>query len=77
MQFFERRELSGNAFDAIGQLRGSSLLSAIGRISTSADMVAPAGSSSSRKVPRMAWEPTTITSGWPMIWQAVRMACSS
>ena len=25
----------------------------------------------------MDWEPTTITSGLPMIWHAVRIACSS
>jgi hypothetical protein len=25
----------------------------------------------------MDWEPTTITSGLPTIWHAVRMACSS
>jgi hypothetical protein len=25
----------------------------------------------------MDWEPTTITAGLPMIWQAVRIACSS
>jgi hypothetical protein len=51
----------------------SSLLSAIGRMTISADMVASAGSWSSRKVPRMEWEPTTITAGVPMIWQAVRI----
>jgi hypothetical protein len=46
-------------------------------MSISTDMVASAGSWSSRKVPRMDWERTMITSGLPMIWQAVRMACSS
>ena len=25
----------------------------------------------------MDWEPTTITSGLPVIWHAVRIACSS
>jgi len=29
------------------------------------------------RVPRIAWDPTTITSDFPMIWQAVRIACSS
>jgi hypothetical protein len=40
-------------------------------------VLASAGSWSSRKVPRMDWEPTTITSGLPIIWHAVRIACSS
>src|SRR5690349_266864 len=55
----------------------SVLSSAIGRISISTDLVASAGSCPSRKVPRMDWEPTIITSGLPMIWHAVRIACSS
>jgi hypothetical protein len=42
----------------------------MGRMSISTDLVASAGSWSSRKVPRMDWEPTTITSCLPMIWHA-------
>jgi hypothetical protein len=52
-------------------------LPAMGRMSISTDLVASAGSWSSRKVPRMDWEPATITLRLPMIWRAVRMACSS
>jgi hypothetical protein len=60
-----------------GEALGLGVVVGDGRMSISTDMVASAGSWSSRKVPRMDWEPTTITSGLPMIWHAVRIACSS
>jgi DNA-binding HxlR family transcriptional regulator len=67
VQFLECGELARDALDQVSKTRLSSLLSAIGRMSTSTDMVASAGSSSSRKHPRIACEPTTITSGRSMI----------
>ena len=63
VQFLECGELARDALDQVSKTRRLiTLLSAIGRMSTSTDMVASAGSASSRKVPRIACEPTTITS---------------
>jgi hypothetical protein len=50
----------------------SALVLAMGRMSTSIDIVAAAGSCDSSYVPRIACEPTTTTSGCWMIWQAAR-----
>jgi hypothetical protein len=77
VEFLEWGEFARDPFDYVREAGGSSLSPAIGRMSISADIVASGGSWSSRKVPRMDWEPTTITAGLPMIWQAVRIACSS
>ena len=77
VELLERGEFPGDAFDEVRESLGPSVVSAMGRMSISTDMIASVGSWSSRKVPRIDWEPTTITSGLPVIWHAVRMACSS
>jgi hypothetical protein len=77
VQFLECGGLARDALDQVSKTRR--LVVAVGdrQDATSTDMVASAGSSSSRKLPKIACEPTTITSGRSMIWQAVRMACSN
>src|SRR5207344_2681712 len=72
VQFLECRELARDALDQVSMTRR--LVVAVGdrQVSTSTDMVASAGSSSSRKLPRIACEPTTISSRRSN-WQAVRM----
>ena len=77
VEFLERGELSGDAFDEVREAfrlgvvvgdREDVDLDRHGRLG---------GKLRSSKVPRIDWEPTTITSGCWMIWQAVRIACSS
>src|SRR4051794_11358562 len=51
--------------------------SCIGAMSTSMDIVASAGSSSSPKLPRIAWLPITNTRSAARISVAARIACSS
>jgi hypothetical protein len=54
VRFLECGELARDALDQVSKTRVSSLLSAIGRMSTSTDMVPSTGSSFSRKLPRIA-----------------------
>jgi hypothetical protein len=78
VEFLERGELPGDALDEVGEALGLGVVVGDGGGCRSRQTWSRQwGSWSSRKVPRMDWEPTTITSGLPMIWHAVRIACSS
>lgn len=77
VELLERRELARHTLDQVGQSGGFVIAVGDREDVHLDDMVAAGGSCDSSYASRMACEPTTMTSGCWMIWQAVRIACSS